>query len=225
MRRLDSIKEGRVLISRIQFTRDLRFRAVLCLCDCPVPLYDPFAPSVRRPSPSRIAQPIRRPALFVFSVLSSLFDFRKVPFLSVFRLFLTNSQFPGQALIIDRLMELFHTKFFNHNPPCLFSCTDQVYFLSFPTLLFYINPHNPNVMSQMTLEQFLSNNHSQYRSNDPTDFLTHIYRRFTLNTLPIATAWCIGLWQVLDRLRVCNDVGPFANQYRRHLHSRDKSHN
>jgi hypothetical protein len=51
--------------------------------------------------------------------------------LSAFRLFLMTFQIPGQALINDRVMELFRTKFFNHNPRSLFSCTDEVYFLSF----------------------------------------------------------------------------------------------
>ena len=105
----------------------------------------------------------------------SLFDFKGSTFEHAFREFLSSFQIPGEAQMIDRVMEQFGQKFFNDNPT-LFSSADTVYVLAYSTLMLHTDAHHPNVKSRMTLEQFITNNRGIDGGNDlPRDFLEDLY--------------------------------------------------
>ena len=105
----------------------------------------------------------------------ALFDFKGHSFENAFRTFLSSFQIPGEAQMIDRVMEQFGQKYYNDNPT-LFSSANTVYVLSYSTLMLHTDAHHPNVKSRMTLEQFLANNRGIDDGKDlPREFLEDLY--------------------------------------------------
>ncbi|OHS96375.1 Sec7 domain containing protein [Tritrichomonas foetus] len=107
------------------------------------------------------------------------FDFQKMSFEQAFRQFLSKFQIPGEAQMIDRVMEQFGVKFYYDNTK-LFSCADTVYVLAFSTLMLHTDAHHPNVKTRMTLEEFISNNKGIDGGKDlPFSFLESLYNNIT----------------------------------------------
>lgn len=105
----------------------------------------------------------------------SFFNFEGLSFEQAFRAFLSKFQIPGEAQMIDRVMEQFGVKFYNDNPN-LFSCADTVYVLAFSTLMLHTDAHHPNVKSRMTLNEFVANNRGIDAGKDlPESFLENLY--------------------------------------------------
>ena len=116
------------------------------------------------------------------------FDFKNLSFEQAFRQFLQKFQIPGEAQMIDRVMEQFGSKFYNDNPT-LFSCADTVYVLAFSALMLHTDAFHPNVKSRMTLEQFLQNNKGIDNGQDmPVEFLTDLYRGITSKQIYVANS-------------------------------------
>lgn len=107
------------------------------------------------------------------------FDFKHLSFEQSFRKFLSKFIIPGEAQMIDRIMEQFGVKFYNDNIG-LFSCADTVYVLAFSTLMLHTDAHHPNVKTKMTLEEFVSNNKGIDGGKDlPFAFLESLYNNIT----------------------------------------------
>ena len=124
----------------------------------------------------------------VLKAFASMFDFRGLTFEQAFRQFLQKFQIPGEAQMIDRVMEQFGTKFYNDNTN-MFSCADTVYVLAFSALMLHTDAHHPNVKSRMTLEQFLANNKGIDGGRDlPVDFLTELYKGITTKRIYLSNA-------------------------------------
>lgn len=110
---------------------------------------------------------------------TNLFDFKGLTFEQSFRLYLGKFQVPGEAQMIDRVMEQFGTKFYNDNPT-LFSSADTVYVLAFSTLMLHTDAWHPNVKSRMTLQQFIANNSGIDNGHDlPVELLEDLYKGIT----------------------------------------------
>ena len=108
-----------------------------------------------------------------------MFDFKGMSFEQAFRTFLSKFQIPGEAQMIDRVMEQFGVKFYSDNPQ-LFSCADTVYVLAFSTLMLHTDAHHPNVTKRMTLEEFVANNKGIDQGKDlPSAFLATLYKGIT----------------------------------------------
>ncbi|OHT08771.1 Sec7 domain containing protein [Tritrichomonas foetus] len=107
------------------------------------------------------------------------FDFKEMTFEAAFRQFLSKFLIPGEAQMIDRVMEQFGSKFYNDNPQ-LFSCADTVYVLSFSTLMLHTDAHHPNVSQRMSLDEFVANNKGIDGGKDlPFSFLESLYNGIT----------------------------------------------
>lgn len=70
--------------------------------------------------------------------------------LSLFRL-------PGEAQKIDRVMNLFSSRYCLENPT-VFSTPDTGYVLAYSIIMLNTDAHNPNVKKKMTLQEFIRNN-------------------------------------------------------------------
>jgi len=113
------------------------------------------------------------------------FNFVGVSFENSFRMFLQKFHIPGEAQMIDRIMEQFGTKFYLDNPK-LFSCADTVYVLAFSSLMLFTDAYNPNVKKRMTLEQFIDNNKGiDNGKNLPRELLEDLYKDITSKRLPV----------------------------------------
>lgn len=107
------------------------------------------------------------------------FDFRNTEFEVAFRSFLQEFHIPGEAQMIDRIMEQFSSKYYNDNPG-VFTCADSVFSLSFSCLMLHTDAHHPAIKKHMTLEQFIKNNRGQNNGDDfPVDLLQRIYKNIT----------------------------------------------
>jgi hypothetical protein len=135
--------------------------------------------------PGEVGQLLGSPGYIeVLKEFVNLFDFQGIGFEQAFRQFLQKFQIPGEAQMIDRVMERFGTKYYCDNPNGVFTCADTVYVLSFATLMLHTDAHHPLVKSRMTLEQFIENNKGQYGENDlPREFLTELYQRITAKAI------------------------------------------
>ena len=110
---------------------------------------------------------------------TDLFDFKGLTFEQAFRQYLSKFQIPGEAQMIDRVMEQFGTKFYKDNPT-LFSSADTVYVLAFSTLMLHTDAWHPNVKSRMTLDQFIQNNKGIDGGRDlPYQLLEDLYKGIT----------------------------------------------
>lgn len=127
------------------------------------------------------------------------FDFKDKSFESAFRSFLSKFLIPGEAQMIDRVMEQFGSKFYNDNPQ-LFSCADTVYVLAFSTLMLHTDAHHPNVTNRMTLEEFVQNNRGIDGGKDlPHSFLESLYHGITTEKINLTAASNVTNTSLLSR--------------------------
>jgi hypothetical protein len=116
------------------------------------------------------------------------FAFAGMSFESAFRHFLSKFQIPGEAQMIDRVMEQFGRKFYTDNSS-LFSCADTVYVLAFSTLMLHTDAHHPNVRQRMTLEQFVANNRGiDGGKNLSYGFLETLYKGITSERINLSVS-------------------------------------
>ena len=118
----------------------------------------------------------------------NLFDFKGMNFEAAFREFLSKFHIPGEAQMIDRIMEQFGSKFYNDNPN-LFSSADTVYVLAFATLMLHTDAHHPNVKQKMTLNEFIANNRGIDGGKDlPFEFLEQLYKGITSEKINLTSS-------------------------------------
>jgi hypothetical protein len=116
------------------------------------------------------------------------FNFKNLSFEAAFRQFLSKFQIPGEAQMIDRVMEQFGSKFYNDNTD-LFSCADTVYVLAFSTLMLHTDAHHPNVKQRMTLDEFLTNNKGIDGGKDlPYSFLENLFKGITSEKINLTSS-------------------------------------
>lgn len=97
--------------------------------------------------------------------------------------FLSKFRLPGEAQKIDRIMELFSTRFCENNPT-IFPNPDCAYVLAFSIIMLNTDSHNPAVKNKMTKRQFVTLNRGIAAGNDlPPQMLENIYERILTNEL------------------------------------------
>ena len=85
----------------------------------------------------------------------ALFSFGGLSVVGALRLLLTRFRLPGEAQIIDRLMQCFADSYMRDN--CAIGLhSDVIYVLSFAAIMLNTDLHNPRVLKKMTLQQFKS---------------------------------------------------------------------
>ena len=109
------------------------------------------------------------------------FDFsgKDSSFVKSLRAFLGHFRLPGEAQCIDRLMEAFAGRLYEHlgkGKP--FANADAAFILSFSTIMLNTDLHNPQIQPQkrMTKEQFIRNNRGINADKDlPREYLETLY--------------------------------------------------
>lgn len=109
------------------------------------------------------------------------YDFTALTFAASLRKFLSKFRLPGEAQLIDRLMEAFSKEVYRQQAGegrSHFKNADAVYVLAFSTIMLNTDLHNPTIKTQqrMTKEQFLKNNRGINGGEDlPESFLSELY--------------------------------------------------
>lgn len=105
-------------------------------------------------------------------------DFAGLAFDGALRCFLQTFRLPGEAQIIDRVMEAFAKHFYDQNSGTVFANEDAVYVLAFSAIMLNTDAHNPQVKDKMTKAQWLRQNQGVNDGSDfPRDFLESLYDR------------------------------------------------
>jgi cytohesin len=84
------------------------------------------------------------------------FDFRGRTLVSALRLFLSSFRLPGEAQVIDRIMQGFAASYVRDNPNA-FASKDAAYILAFGSIMLNTDLHREEVKRKMGLEQFVGN--------------------------------------------------------------------
>ena len=105
-------------------------------------------------------------------------DFAGLAFDAALRCFLQKFRLPGEAQIIDRVMEAFAKHYYEQNSETVFANEDAIYVLAFSTIMLNTDAHNPQVKDKMTKAQWLRQNQGVNDGADfPRDFLEGLYDR------------------------------------------------
>lgn len=103
-------------------------------------------------------------------------DFAGLEFDIALRRFLQAFRLPGEAQIIDRIMEAFSKHFYEQNSNTVFANEDAIYVLAFSTIMLNTDAHNSQVRDKMTKPQWLKQNKGINNGEDlPQDFLESLY--------------------------------------------------
>jgi cytohesin len=104
-----------------------------------------------------------------------LMNFTGLTFDKALRTFLSGFRLPGEAQKIDRIMEIFASRYTQNNPG-LFASPDTAYVLAFSVIMLNTDLHNPAVKNKITKQQFFKNNRGiNNGGNLPEAFLSDIY--------------------------------------------------
>eukprot|EP01086_Lenisia_limosa_P012434 TRINITY_DN40771_c0_g1_i1.p1 TRINITY_DN40771_c0_g1~~TRINITY_DN40771_c0_g1_i1.p1 ORF type:complete len:394 (-),score=65.15 TRINITY_DN40771_c0_g1_i1:23-1204(-) len=116
------------------------------------------------------------------------FDFKGFSFDEALRAFLSTFCLPGEAQIIDRLVEEFARGFFSANRDA-FEAEETAYILAFSTIMLNTDQHNPNVKRPMTVDEFIRNNRGIDKNGKdlPRAFLENIYNNIKAKEFDLPT--------------------------------------
>lgn len=104
-----------------------------------------------------------------------LHNFKNLILVQALRQFLGSFRLPGEAQIIDRIMEKFAIRYCQQNPG-VFEDTDACFVLSFAVIMLNTSLHNPSVKEKPNLERFISLNSSINKGRDlPRQLLESLY--------------------------------------------------
>jgi hypothetical protein len=114
------------------------------------------------------------------------FDFSSMEVDDALRIFLRTFRLPGEAQIIDRIMEAF-SKRYNTCNPGLFRHPDTSYLLAYSVVMLQTDAHSPSVRRKMTLEDWIRNNRELDDGLDlPRSMLESIYERVRTQKFELA---------------------------------------
>ena len=92
---------------------------------------------------------------------------------------------PGEAAQIDRIMEAFSKRFFEHSPDC-FMNSDAAYVFAFSIIMLNTDLHNPSITKKMTEAGFIKNNRGiNDGKNLDEDYILAVYREILNNEIKL----------------------------------------
>jgi len=124
----------------------------------------------------------------VFKAYCGTFDFAGMSIPDALRHFLVDFRLPGEAQVIDRIMESFADQYVAGNPN-VFSNGDTVFVLAFSIIMLNTDLHSPSIKPErkMTVEGFIKNNRGIDNGNDlPTWLLSQIYQSIKNNEIKMS---------------------------------------
>eukprot|EP00891_Asterochloris_glomerata_P002829 jgi/Astpho2/2829/e_gw1.00050.8.1_t len=99
------------------------------------------------------------------------------------RKFLEGFRLPGEAWMIDRLMEKFAAHYVSCNPDA-FKSADVAYVLAYSVIMLNTDAHNPQVKVKMSKQEFVRNNRGINDGGDlPEDYMSALYDRIQTNEI------------------------------------------
>ena len=105
------------------------------------------------------------------------FDFSDKPIEESLRCFLATFRLPGEAQIIQRILELFGNHWFNSfKGERVVANADTAFVLAYAVIILNVDLHNPKNKNRMSLKDFVRNHRGLNANTDfPQSFLEGIY--------------------------------------------------
>ena len=123
--------------------------------------------------------------LKVLKNYTDLFNFKDLDFIKSLRIYLSTFRLPGEGQKIDRILDVFSTKY-NKDNPNMFENKETSYYLSFTIIILQTELHNPNVKEKMGLDGFLNLLSTQESTkNLDNSFVQNIYLDILNNPLSL----------------------------------------
>ncbi|XP_078436146.1 sec7 domain-containing protein [Wolffia australiana] len=127
----------------------------------------------------------------VLHEFAGTFDFHDMNLDTALRLFLETFRLPGESQKIQRVLEAFSEKYYEHSPHILAN-KDAALLLSYSLIMLNTDQHNVQVKKKMTEEDFIRNNRLINDGKDlPREYLSELYQsicRDEIKTTPDSSA-------------------------------------
>lgn len=146
--------------------------------------------------------------LEVLKEFAATFYFTGMSLDTALRFYLETFKLPGEAQKIQRVLEAFSERFYDHQSAEIFSTKDTVLILSYSLIMLNTDQHNPQVKNKMTAEDFIRNNRNINEGNDlPREYLSEMFNSIQSNPLLAPTSTDLDMkpskWiQLINRSKV-----------------------
>ncbi|CAI8583837.1 unnamed protein product [Vicia faba] len=100
------------------------------------------------------------------------------------RFYLESFRLPGESQKIQRVLEAFSERFFDHQSSDIFASKDTVLILCYSLIMLNTDQHNPQVKKKMTEEEFIKNNRAINAGQDlPREYLLELFQSIASNAI------------------------------------------
>ncbi|ESW24808.1 hypothetical protein PHAVU_004G161900 [Phaseolus vulgaris] len=152
--------------------------------------------------------------LIVLKEFTDTFHFQGMSLDTALRFYLESFLLPGESQKIQRVLEAFAERFYDHQSSDMFASKDTVLILCYSLIMLNTDQHNPQVKKKMTEEEFIRNNRAINAGHDlPREYLSELFQSistcaFSLSQTTVSLDMSPSRWiQLINRSKV---VQPFT---------------
>ncbi|XP_020233230.1 ARF guanine-nucleotide exchange factor GNL2 [Cajanus cajan] len=184
--RMRRLQKKKLLIAANHFNRDNKkgleyLKHAKLVSDPPDPkayaYFFRYTPGVDKKA---IGEYLGDPDTFYLQVLKEFtdtFHFQGMVLDTALRFYLESFWLPGESQKIQRVVEAFSERFFDHQSSDMFASKDTVLILCYSLIMLNTDQHNPQVKKKMTEEDFIRNNRAINAGQDlPREYLSELYQ-------------------------------------------------
>ncbi|KAJ7544085.1 hypothetical protein O6H91_09G064300 [Diphasiastrum complanatum] len=152
--------------------------------------------------------------LQVLAEFSKTFDFSNMSLDAALRTFLESFRLPGEAQKIERVLDAFAGRYYDHCIQAL-ATKDAAFLLSYSVIMLNTDQHNMQVKKKMTEEDFIRNLRAANGGQDfPREMLSELYHSVVRNEIRISYDSGVGVPEMthsrwLDLIRRSQKTSPY----------------
>ncbi|XP_027357395.1 ARF guanine-nucleotide exchange factor GNL2 [Abrus precatorius] len=125
--------------------------------------------------------------LQVLKEFTETFHFQGMVLDTALRFYLESFRLPGESQKIQRVLEAFAERFFDHQSSDIFASKDTVLILCYSLIMLNTDQHNPQVKKKMTEEEFIRNNRAINAGQDlPREYLSELFQSISNYAIALA---------------------------------------
>ncbi|KAK7314494.1 hypothetical protein VNO77_33019 [Canavalia gladiata] len=194
--RMRKLQKKKLLIAANHFNRDNKkgleyLKHAKLISDPPDPIayayFFRYTPGLDKKA---IGEYLGDPDPFYLEVLKEFtetFHFQGMVLDTALRFYLESFWLPGESQKIQRILEAFSERFFDHQSSELFASKDTVLILCYSLIMLNTDQHNPQVKKKMTEEEFIKNNRAINAGQDlPREYLSELFQSISNYAIALA---------------------------------------
>ncbi|XP_047161324.1 ARF guanine-nucleotide exchange factor GNL2 [Vigna umbellata] len=222
--RLRRLQKKKLLIAANHFNRDNKkgleyLKHAKLISDPPDPKahghFFRYTPGIDKKT---IGEFLGDPDPFYLKVLKEFTDtfyFQGMSLDTALRFYLESFLLPGESQKIQRILEAFAERFYDHQSSDMFASKDTVLILCYSLIMLNTEQHNPQVKKKMTEEEFIKNNRAINAGQDlPREYLSSLFQSistcaFSLSQTTVSLDMSPSRWiQLINRSKVAQPFTP-----------------